>query len=139
MPLLFITIGFVVALVEHSELYIHLILSWLIPYVLFAITTLILIRKFPPNALRRFGFRSPMVFLFFLTGYLLLEYTFDISLASDYTGLVAIIIFTATYTVIIGYLYVLVLQQALISFLYQQRQKNKFKFGNPVIDGKLQC
>ena len=139
LPLLFIAAGFVVALVEHSELYIHLILTLLIPYILFALTTGIVSRKFTPNALRRFGFRSPIVFLFFLTGYLLLEYAFNISLASDPTGLVAIMIFSATYIVIIGYLYILVLQQALISFLYQQKHKTKFKYGNLFVDGKLQC
>jgi hypothetical protein len=139
LPLLFITAGFVSALIERSELYTHLILTLLIPYVVFAVGTGIISRKYSPNALRRYGFRSPIVFLFFLNGYLLLEYAIDISLASDPIGLVAIMIFSATYVVIIGYLYILILQHALISFLYQHRQKNKHKNRNVLVDGKLQC
>ncbi|KPJ88383.1 MAG: hypothetical protein AMJ53_16915 [Gammaproteobacteria bacterium SG8_11] len=139
LPLLFIAVGYVAALIEKSELYTHLILTLLIPYVLFSLITLVISRKYSPNALRRFGFRSPIVFLFFLVGYLSLEYAFEFSLASDPVGLLAIMIFSATYIVIFGYLYILILQQVLISFLYQQRHKNKHKYGNVFVDGKLQC
>ena len=138
-PLFIIAAGFVVAYFEQSELYIRLILALLIPYICFTISTLIMCRNYTPNALRRYGFRSPIIFLFFHIGYLLLEYASDMSLASDPAGLVAIMIFSATYTVIFGYLYILILQQALISYLYQQRQSNKYKYGNTFIDGKLQC
>lgn len=139
LPLLIIGAGFVATLVERSELYIHLVLTLLIPYVVFTLATGIISRKYSPNALRRFGFRSPILFLFFLIGYLMLEFAFDLSLASNPAGLVAIMIFSATYIIIFGYLYILILQQVLISFLYQQRHKNKYKYGNVFVDGKLQC
>ncbi len=139
LPLLFISIAYAAALVEKSQLYSHLVLTLLIPYSLFTLTIAIVSRKYSPNALRRFGFRSPIVFLFFLNSYLLVEYGFNISLASDPAGLLAIMIFSATYVVIFGYLYILILQQVLISFLYQQRHKNKHKHGNVFVDGKLRC
>ncbi|MCG6970837.1 MAG: hypothetical protein LJE85_13810 [Gammaproteobacteria bacterium] len=136
LPLLLIMAGFVAALVNRSGLYTHLILTLLIPYAVFTLATAIISRNYPPNALRRFGFRSPILFLFLLIGYLGLEYAFDLSLASDPTGLVAIMIFSATYIVIFGYLYILILQQALISYIYQQRQKRTYISGVLHIDGK---
>jgi len=139
LPLLFIGVVYAAALVEKSELYSHLILTLLIPYGLFTLTTIVIGWKYSPNALRRFGFRSPIIFLFFLNGYLLIEYGFNLSLASDPAGLLAIMIFSATYVVIFGYLYVLILQHILVSFLYQQRNKNKQKYGTVFVDGKLQC
>ena len=138
-PILFIAMGLIVALIEKSELYIHLILTLLIPYFLFALTAVFISRNYPPNALRRFGFRTPIMFLVFLISYLLLEFALNLSLASNLTGLIAIIIFSATYIIILGYLYVLILQQALISYLHQQRQKNLYKHGNVFVDGKLRC
>ena len=139
LPLLLIAAGLAVAFAEKSEFYAHFILTLLIPYVFFALTTTFIIRAYTPHALRHFGFRSPIVLLFFLTGYLLLEFALNISLATDLTGLIALMIFAATYTIIFGYLYVLVLQQVLISFLYQQRQKSRLKFGNLSMEGKLRC
>ena len=139
LPFLFMVTGFVLAVYAKSGLYIHLSLTLLIPYASFALITVIISRKYSPNGLRRFGYRSPIVFLFFITGYLLIEFVFHVSLASNPAGLAAIMIFSATYVVIIGYIYILILGQALISFLYQQRQNNKYKYGNLFIDGKLQC
>ena len=136
LPLLFIAAGFVTALMESSNLYIHLVLTLLIPYVVFTLIMGLVARKLRPNALRRFGFRSPILFLFLLIGYLLLEYAFGVSLASDPTGLLAIMIFSATYVVIFGYLYILILQQALVSYLYHERQKRRYKSGVLHIDGK---
>ena len=96
-------------------------------------------RKYHPNALRRFGCRAPIVFLFFITGYLLLEFACHLSLATDIIGLGSILIFSATYVVILGYLYILILEQVFISFLHQQKLKSKYKNGNVFVDGKLRC
>lgn len=136
LPLLFIAAGMAAALAENSELYIHLILTLLIPYSVFTVAAGIASRIFSPHTLRSFGFRSPILFLFLLLGYLLLEYALDVSIASNPAGLVAIMIFSATYIVIFGYLYILILQQALISYLYQQKQKRTYKSGVLYIDGK---
>jgi hypothetical protein len=136
LPLLFIAAAFAAALMKRSGLYIHLVLSLLIPYVVFTLIMAFTAKKLCPNALRRFGFRSPILFLFLLIGSLLLEYAFGISLASDPTGLLAIMIFSATYVVIFGYLYILILQQALVSYLYHERQKRSYKSGVLHIDGK---
>lgn len=136
LPLLFIVAGLAAALAENSELYTHLVLTLLIPYSIFSIAAGMVSLVSSPHALRSFGFRSPILFLFLLLGYLLLEYTLDVSIASNLTGLVAIMIFSATYVVIFGYLYILILQQALISYLYQQKQKRTYKSGLLYIDGK---
>lgn len=135
-PLLLITAGLSLALMEQSILYTHLILTLLIPYIGFALMSGYFSLSYTPNALRRFGLRSPVIFLFFLIGDLLFEYILDISIASDLIGLVAIMIFFASYIIIFGYLYVLILQQALISYLHQQKQKRTYKSGILHIDGK---
>jgi predicted branched-subunit amino acid permease len=136
LPLLFIAAGLAAALAENSELYTHLILTLLIPYSVFTVAAGIVSRISSPHTLRSFGFRGPILFLFLLMGYLSLEYAFNVSIASNPAGLVAIMIFSATYTVIFGYLYILILQQALISYLYQQKQKRTYKSGVLYIDGK---
>ena len=138
-PLLFIAFAFFLAVAARDDFYTHLMLTLLLPYSVFSLATTFISRTHPPSALRRFAPRSPLVFLFFLIGYLLLEFVFDVSIATTPTGLTAIMIFSATYVVILGYLYVLVMQQAYISYIYQKKEKHKYKHGHLAVDGKLRC
>ena len=111
----------------------------MISYGGFSLTATIISTKYHPNALRRFGCRGPVIFLLFLAGYLLIEFALHLSLAVDFIGLGSILIFSATYIVILGYLYVLIAEQVFISYLHQQKTKNKYKNGNVFVDGKLRC
>lgn len=138
-PLVPIALLFLVALSAHDALYTHLTLSLLIPYTAFTLVTSILSRKQSPGALRRFAPRGPLVFLFFLDGYLVLEFGLNLSIASTATGLTAIMIFSATYVVIAGYLYVLILQQVFHSYIHQQKEKLRYKYADGLVDGKLRC
>jgi hypothetical protein len=139
LPLLLITAGLISAFASANGLYIHLMLILWISYGGFSFAAILISRKYHPNALRRFGCRGPINFLFFIGGYLLLEYAFHLSLAADFIGLGGILVFSATYVTILGYLYVLIAEQAYISFLHQQKMKNKYKNGNVFVDGKLRC
>jgi hypothetical protein len=139
LPLVLILAGAIFAALSANGLYIHLMLIFLISYGGFFLTALFVSRRFHPNALRRFGCRGPIIFLFFLAGYLLIEFAFHHSLAVDFVGLGSILVFSATYVIILGYLYVLIAEQVLISYLHQQKLKNKYKSGNSFVDGKLRC
>jgi len=138
-PLPFIAFAFFMALSARDDLYTHLMLTLLIPYTAFVAATYFISRNYTPAALRRFAPRGPLVFLFFLIGYLLLEFVFGVSIATTPTGLIAVMVFSATYVVILGYLYVLVMEQAYISYIYQQKEKHTHKHDHLAVDGKLRC
>lgn len=139
LPLLLITGAVIFAVSSARGLYIHLMMTLWISYGSFSLTAVLVSRRYHPNALRRFGCRGPIIFLFFLAAVLLIEFALHLSPATDFIGLGGILVFSATYVVIIGFLYVLVAEQVFISFLHQQKLKNKYKNGNQFVDGKLRC
>jgi len=139
LPLLLITTGLIFAVSAARGLYAHIMLILFISYGCFSLTAVFIGLKFHPNAIRRFACRSPIIFLFFLAVCLFFEFALHVSLATDFIGLGGILIFSATYVVIVGYLYILVAEQVFISFLHQQKLKIKYRNGNSYMDGKLRC
>ncbi|WP_455209273.1 hypothetical protein [Kaarinaea lacus] len=74
-----------------------------------------------PQRIRRIAYRAPLIFLAFQLSYLVVEYAAGASLAKDLMGLASVLIIVSTYVIIVGYLYVLIMEQGYFSYLEHKR------------------
>lgn len=105
--------------------------AMLVPYLSFFLFFYLWASKHRPKAIRYAAYRAPLVFLAFQISYLGLEYYHGASLAKDIVGLGGVIIIISTYVILIGYLYVFLMEQSYFSYLFYSRQhhmqQGKFK------------
>jgi hypothetical protein len=138
-PLFLIFSGEIGAWLAGSSVSRPIFLALTVPYTAFAVLCIVIMRKFPPGALRDFSYRAPIVFLFIQTGYFMLSFWTNASVVKDLVGLGGIAVFIGTYIMILGYLYVFISEQAYLSYLFHQRSKHREKYRASVAEGKLRC
>lgn len=92
-----------------------------VPYVCFFLFFLLWVSRHPPKAIRYAAYRAPLVFLVFQIAYLGLEYYHGASLAKGIVGLSGVVVIISFYVIIIGYLYVLLMEQGYLSYLFYMR------------------
>jgi len=97
--------------------------AMLVPYSSFCLSLILLASKQAPQAIRKLAYRAPLVFLIFQLAYLLLEYSSGVSVAADLSGLTGILVVVSTYVMIFGYLYLLLMEQGYVWYLYHKRQR----------------
>lgn len=104
----------------------------LTPYLCFFVVLSFWASNNPPNKIRKMAYRAPLVYLVFELSYLVVEYATGASLAKDLVGLGGVLIIVSTYIIIIGYLYVFIMEQGYFSYLDQKRHAS-------VLRPKLHC
>jgi len=96
----------------------------IVPYSCFALVMSVWSLNHSPAALRRAAYRLPLLFLGFQMAYFSLRYWFGVSYATDIIGLGSILVIVSIYVIIFGYLYVFIVEQCYISYLFQKRAYN---------------
>ena len=81
----------------------------------------------PPNKIRKAAYRAPLIYLVFELSYLVVEYAAGASLAKDVVGLGGVLIIVSTYIIIMGYLYVFIMEQGYFSYLDQKRRSSALR------------
>ena len=120
LPLAFLLFGVMIFVLITPEMPQHLGVV-LVPYVSFYLFFLMWVSRHAPRAIRYAAYRAPLIFLAFEISYLVLEFTLGASIAKDAIGLGGVIVTISTYTVLLGYLYVFLMEQGYISYLYYLR------------------
>ncbi|MGD8571686.1 MAG: hypothetical protein PVG89_09040 [Gammaproteobacteria bacterium] len=95
-----------------------------VPYLSFAVVMYVWSLRQPPAAIRRMVYRTPLIFLCFQVSYQVLEYSTGVSLAKDLVGLGGILVIVGIYIVMLGYVYVFIMEQGYLSYLYQKRHRH---------------
>ena len=93
----------------------------IVPYVTFFLFFVLWASRHSPRAIRYAAYRAPLVFLVFEISYLVLEFSLGASIARDLIGLGGIIIIISTYSILLGYLYVFLMEQGYLSYLFYLR------------------
>lgn len=103
---------------QHTPGYLGAMLA---PYICFFLFFLVWASRNPPRMIRFAAYRAPLVFLAFQIAYLGLEYYHGASMARDIVGLGGIIVIISTYVILLGYIYVFLMEQSYLSYLFYMR------------------
>jgi len=119
-PLVFIIFGALVTIMITPKIPGHLG-AVLVPYTSFFLFFVLWASRNTPQAIRYAAYRAPLVFLVFQITYLVLEFGLGVSLAKDIIGLGGVIIIISTYAILLGYLYIFLMEQGYLSYLFYMR------------------
>lgn len=119
-PLAFLLFGVLIVIMAVPEIPKHLG-DIVVPYLSFFLFFLLWLFHQTPRKIRYAAYRAPLIYLAFQIFYLVLEFSMGVSMAKDIVGLGSIIVIISTYAIILGYLYVLVMEQGYISYLFYMR------------------
>jgi hypothetical protein len=125
-PLVFLLLGIAAVFFISGKLP-GAVESILVPYASFFLLLVFWAQRHSPREIRFAAYRAPIVYLIFQIGYLALEFSAGASLAKDIVGLGSVIIIVSTYIIMLGYLYVLLMEQAYFSYLFQKRRHRTLK------------
>jgi len=128
LALLLLSVGVVMA--SSAVMSMQLAGALLLPYGCFAVLLTAWSFNQSPASLRSAAYRLPIVFLGFQMSYFGLRYWFGVSYATDLMGLGSIFVITSIYIIIFGYLYVFIVEQYYISYLFQKRAQNTAKLAS---------
>ena len=137
-PLLFLMFGALVAIVV-SPGFPDYLGAILVPYISFFLFFILWVSSRAPKEIRYAAYRAPLVYMVSQVAYLVLEFSVGASLAKDIIGLGGVIVIISTYAIMLGYLYVFLMEQAYFSYLFYMRhhhmsqikskKRNKVKMG----------
>jgi len=96
----------------------------LVPYTSFCLILSVIFTKRTARWIRTNVYRVPLVFLLFQDAYFLLEFRTGVSVASNISGLIGIIVIVSTYVLMFGYLYLLLMEQGYIWYLFYKRHNS---------------
>ena len=119
-PLAFLLFGVLVFLMISPQIPRHLGVV-VVPYICFYLFFVLWASRHSPRAIRYAAYRAPLVFLMFEISYIVLEFSLGASIAKDLVGLGGIIITLSTYSILLGYLYVFLMEQGYLSYLFYLR------------------
>lgn len=120
-PLLLLVFALVGFFISSADVLVSIVVMLLVPYAVFAGTMILAGLNLPAKAIRQLAYRTPMILLLIQNAYVLLTYWLGFSLANDVIGLGGILIFISIYYIVVGYLYVFIMEQGFISYLFQRR------------------
>ncbi|HEY5601543.1 MAG TPA: hypothetical protein VIM41_00380 [Gammaproteobacteria bacterium] len=120
LPLLMVLIAVLYAVIFMDTTAIHISLI-LTPYICFFLLMAYWSLHNAPGRIRKTAYRAPLIFLAFQSAYLVVEYLGGVSLANDLTGLAGLLSVVATYVVIVGYLYLFIMEQGYFSYIDHKR------------------
>lgn len=141
LPLMIILMATLIGYFSHMALPLDFANTLTIPYLCFSAAMIAWCKHERPSTIRRLAYGAPIIFLLFQIAFLVMQYIYGNSLASDLLGLGGLAIFSATYIVILGYVYVFIAEQVFLSYLANKRSqlKSKLHTKNALINGKLPC
>lgn len=119
-PLAFLLFGVLIVVFSVPEIPEHLG-DIVVPYLSFFLFFLLWVFHQTPRQIRYAAYRAPLVFLAFQISYLVLEFSMGVSIAKDIVGLSSIIVIISTYAILLGYLYVFLMEQGYLSYLFYMR------------------
>jgi len=96
----------------------------LVPYASFCVILLVLATRCSVRRIRENAYRVPLVFLLLQDTYLLLEFRTGVSVASHLSGLIGMLVVVSIYVLMFGYLYLLLMEQGYIWYLFHKRQNS---------------
>ena len=94
----------------------------LVPYASFCVILLVMATRCSVRLIRAYAYRVPLIFLLLQDAYLLLEFRTGVSVASHLSGLIGMLVVVSTYVLMFGYLYLLLMEQGYIWYLFHKRQ-----------------
>lgn len=106
---------------------IRVVAAILVPYFCFSIYLIIWSYNKAPRVIRDIAYRTPILFLVFEVGYIVLEFVFNVSLARNVVGLAGLLTIVSTYVIILGYLYVFLMELGYFSYLHQKRHSRQLR------------
>ena len=126
LPLIVLAVGSSVAGVI-IRVPVQLIAGIVVPYMCFSLVFVIWSFGKSPRLIRNVAYRAPIIYLAFEVLYIVLEYAFNVSIAKNAIGLWGILTMASTYIIILGYLYVFLMELGYFSYLYQKRQSRHIR------------
>jgi len=119
-PLVFLLFAVLIFIAVATEMPRHLGVV-VVPYSCFFLFFLLWASRHTPRAIRYAAYRAPLIFLVFEISYLVLEFSLGASIAKDLVGLGGIIVILSTYIILLGYLYLFLMEQGYFSYIFYLR------------------